>query len=169
MATLGVLIPLRTPILIQALLTLVGFCNKILQLHLTNNIGVTRNYNFNIARGFIAPDGVNRSAIIINGAFPAPTIEANWGDTLSIKVCNNIVGPEEGTSLHWHGFLQKASPWYDGVPAIQQCPIAPGKCLTYSFVTDLYGSSWYHSHYSAQYNAGLLGGKSWHRCKTVLG
>lgn len=124
--------------------------------------GITRNYNFNIARGFIAPDGVNRSALLINGAFPAPTIEANWGDIISVNVCNNIVGPEEGTALHWHGFLQKLTPWYDGVPAVQQCPIAPGKCLTYTFLADLYGSSWYHSHYSAQYNAGLLGGKSCH-------
>ncbi|KAL6720298.1 hypothetical protein ACLMJK_002219 [Lecanora helva] len=121
------------------------------------NSGVTRNYNFNIARGTIAPDGVNRSALLINGAFPAPTIEANWGDKLTINVCNNIAGPEEGTALHWHGFLQKATPWFDGVPAVQQCPIAPGKCLTYTFIADLYGTSWYHSHYSAQYNAGLLG------------
>jgi FtsP/CotA-like multicopper oxidase with cupredoxin domain len=38
-----------------------------------------------------------------------------------------------------------------------QCPIAPGQTLTYSFVADLYGSSWWHSHYSAQYAAGAFG------------
>ena len=114
-------------------------------------------YNFNIARGFISPDGVNRSAILINGAFPAPTIEANWGDTITVNVCNKITGPEEGTALHWHGILQKTSPWYDGVPAVDQCPIAPGTCMTYSFLADVYGTSWYHSHYSAQYSAGLAG------------
>ncbi len=119
--------------------------------------GLQRNYQFNIARGFIAPDGVNRSALLINGAFPAPTIEVNWGDTINVEVCNNIVGPEEGTALHWHGILQTETPWYDGVPSVQQCPIAPGKCFTYSFLADLYGTTWYHSHYSAQYNAGLLG------------
>jgi len=45
----------------------------------------------------------------------------------------------------------------DGVPAVQQCPIAPGKSFTYRFRADLYGSSWYHSHYSSQYVAGVMG------------
>jgi FtsP/CotA-like multicopper oxidase with cupredoxin domain len=45
----------------------------------------------------------------------------------------------------------------DGVPAVQQCPIAPGKTFTYRFLADLYGSSWYHSHYSQQYTAGIVG------------
>lgn len=114
-------------------------------------------YNFDIARGFKSPDGVNRSVLLINGQFPGPTIEANWGDTITVNVCNKITGPEEGTSLHWHGLLQKATPWYDGVPAVDQCPIAPGQCMTYSFLADLYGTSWYHSHYSAQYAAGVAG------------
>lgn len=95
--------------------------------------------------------------ILINGQFPGPSIEANWGDTFSITVHNNIVGPEEGTALHWHGILQRATPWFDGVPAVQQCPIAPGKSLTYEFKADLFGTSWYHSHYSGQYAAGLFG------------
>ena len=124
---------------------------------ITSPGGLPRNYNFNIARGFIAPDGVNRSVLLVNNQFPAPLIEANWGDTINVKVCNNIEGPEEGTALHWHGILQKLTPWYDGVPSVQQCPIAPGKCFTYSFLADIYGTSWYHSHYTAQYNAGLLG------------
>lgn len=119
--------------------------------------GTGPTYNFNIARGFIAPDGVNKSALLVNGAFPSPTIEANWGDTITVNVCNQITGPEEGTALHWHGILQKTTPWFDGVPAVQQCPIAPGHCFTYSFLADLYGTSWYHSHYSAQYAAGLFG------------
>ncbi|CAD6581208.1 MAG: hypothetical protein ASARMPREDX12_000394 [Alectoria sarmentosa] len=114
-------------------------------------------YNFNIARGFISPDGVNKSSILINGTFPGPTIEANWGDTITVNVCNQITGPEEGTSIHWHGILQKSTPWYDGVPAVDQCPIAPGSCMTYSFLADVYGTSWYHSHYSAQYSAGVAG------------
>ncbi|KAI4154517.1 MAG: hypothetical protein LQ340_001632 [Diploschistes diacapsis] len=84
-------------------------------------------------------------------------IEANWGDTIQVTVNNQITGPEEGTSLHWHGFLQKQTPYYDGVPAVGQCPIAPNSSLTYSFHADLYGTSWYHSHYSAQYAAGISG------------
>ena len=119
--------------------------------------GVTRSYNFDIARATIAPDGVERPVILVNGAFPGPTIEANWGDTIQVTVTNNIVGPEEGTAMHWHGLLQTGTPYMDGVPGIGQCPIAPGQTLTYSFVADLYGTSWWHSHYSAQYSAGIEG------------
>ena len=108
-----------------------------------------------ISRGNIAPDGVNRSVILINGSFPGPTLEADWGDTFDINVINNL--DDEGTALHWHGFTQKGTPYYDGVPSVQQCPIAPGSSFRYTFKADLYGSSWYHSHYSAQFNAGLLG------------
>ena len=117
--------------------------------------GVTQPYHFVIERAYKAPDGVNKSVILVNGQFPGPTITANWGDTINVTVENRI--EDEGTSLHWHGFLQKESPWYDGVPGIQQCPIAPGETFTYSFRADLYGTSWYHSHYSGQYADGLQG------------
>lgn len=94
---------------------------------------------------------------MINGQIPGPAIEANWGDTIQVTVTNNITGPAEGTSLHWHGLLQNETPWFDGVPSVQQCPIAPGSTFTYSFKAGLYGTSWYHSHYSAQYADGLAG------------
>lgn len=119
--------------------------------------GVVRSYNFVLERGVLAPDGVQRDVILINGQFPGPTIEANWGDTIEVTVTNLISEPKEGTSLHWHGLLQQGTPWEDGVPGITQCPIAPGATFTYSYLADLYGTSWYHAHYSAQYAAGLFG------------
>lgn len=57
--------------------------------------------------------------------------------------------------------------WMDGVPSVQQCPIPPGKSFTYTFTADLYGTSWYHSHYSAQYAGGLVGPMIIHGPKTV--
>ncbi|KAK3626067.1 hypothetical protein LTR22_023283 [Elasticomyces elasticus] len=45
----------------------------------------------------------------------------------------------------------------DGTPGVTQCPIAPGKTFTYSFRAELYGTSWWHGHYSAQYVNGLSG------------
>jgi FtsP/CotA-like multicopper oxidase with cupredoxin domain len=84
------------------------------------NTGVIRNYDFSIARGTIAPDGYQKQVILINGQFPGPAIEANWGDTIQVTVHNQISGPEEGTSMHWHEMLQKGSPWADGVPAVSQ-------------------------------------------------
>lgn len=86
-----------------------------------------------------------------------PLLEANWGDTFQITVINQIAGPEEGTLLHWHGMLLKDVPWNDGSPSVSLCPIAPGKSFTYNFKADLYGTSWWHSHYSAQLADGLFG------------
>ncbi|MCJ1478311.1 hypothetical protein MMC13_006988 [Lambiella insularis] len=71
---------------------------------------IVRNYDFTMACGYIAPDGVNRNVILINGQFPGPTIQANWGDMIEVTVHNQISGPQEGTALHWHGLLQKETP-----------------------------------------------------------
>ncbi len=119
--------------------------------------GVVRHYEFTVSRGFIAPDGYVRDVLLVNGAFPGPLIEANWGDTIVVRVNNNITGPEEGTAIHWHGFLQRETPWEDGAPGISQCPISPRRSYTYEFIASLYGTSWYHAHYSAQYTGGVLG------------
>jgi FtsP/CotA-like multicopper oxidase with cupredoxin domain len=51
---------------------------------------------------------------------------------------------DEGTSIHWHGLLQKKTPWMDGVPSIHQCRIAPGKTFTYRFRADQVGTSWWY-------------------------
>ncbi|KAJ5725494.1 uncharacterized protein N7483_006851 [Penicillium malachiteum] len=119
--------------------------------------GVTRYYDFTISRAYNAPDGYNKSAILINGQFPGPMIEANWGDMISVTVNNQILTEEEGLTLHWHGLRQEGTPWEDGVPGITQCPIIPGGKFTYKFKADQYGTSWYHSHYSAQYTDGAYG------------
>lgn len=119
--------------------------------------GDTRYYEFNITRDRISADGVLRDVILINGQFPGPVIEANWGDMIEVKVHNNIGHPMEGTSLHWHGMLQREAPWEDGVPAVGQCPIAPYHSFTYKYRADIFGTSWYHAHYSAQYTGGIVG------------
>ena len=36
-------------------------------------------------------------------------------------------------------------------------PSFPHDCDRYRFRANLYGTSWYHSHFSAQYTGGLLG------------
>ncbi|RFU26799.1 hypothetical protein B7463_g9537, partial [Scytalidium lignicola] len=123
----------------------------------TNMFRVIRSFDFTVKRETKAPDGYQRPVMIINGQFPGPLIEANWGDTIQVTVHNEIDHPPEGVALHWHGLLQKTSQWMDGVPGIQQCPIPPGGSFTYTFSADLYGTSWYHSHYSAQYADGIFG------------
>lgn len=118
---------------------------------------VTRSYNFTISRGQISADGVLRDVILVNGQFPGPLIEANWGDWIHVTVHNNITDPMEGTAIHWHGLSQRGTPWEDGVPSATQCPIAPGHSFTYAYQAELYGTSWYHAHYSAQFSAGVAG------------
>ena len=126
---------------------------------------MTRYYNFVITRQTIAPDGVERSVMLVNGEFPGPTLEANWGDEFSVTVTNLL--EDEGTSIHWHGILQKGTPYMDGVPGIHSCPMAPGQTFTYTFQADLYGSSWWHAHYSAQYAGGLFGAMIIHGPRNV--
>lgn len=78
---------------------------------------------------------------------------------IEVKVENNIIGPKEseGTAIHWHGLRMRDSQWMDGVPSTVQCPIPPGESFTYKFRADSYGSSFWHSHYGAQYSAGIFG------------
>lgn len=117
--------------------------------------GVTRYYQWTITNTTLAPDGVELPLLVANGAFPGPLIEANWGDWIEVSVTNGL--EIEGTSIHWHGFLQTGTPFYDGTPGVSQCPIAPGKTFTYRFRAELYGTTWWHGHYSAQYVNGLSG------------
>lgn len=70
---------------------------------------------------------------------------------------NQIYGPEDLTSIHWHGLNQPGTGFFDGVVTVSQCPIVPGGNLTYRFRADEYGTGWWHSHYSAQYSAGVVG------------
>jgi FtsP/CotA-like multicopper oxidase with cupredoxin domain len=42
-------------------------------------------------------------------------------------------------------------------PEYLTVPYSPGASFTYRFKADMYGTSWYHSHYSAQYTAGVYG------------
>lgn len=78
------------------------FCSDFMQKDAPDT-GIVRYYDLYIARGVLAPDGYQKDVILVNGQFPGPLLEANWGDYFHITVHNNITGPVEGTSLHWHG------------------------------------------------------------------
>ncbi|CAE6471252.1 unnamed protein product [Rhizoctonia solani] len=53
----------------------------------------TVEYNLNISNGLIAPDGVERNATLVNGGYPGPLIVTTKGDTLKVKVENNLTDP----------------------------------------------------------------------------
>ncbi|KAJ9667384.1 hypothetical protein H2201_002585 [Coniosporium apollinis] len=115
----------------------------------------TVRYRLEITNTTIAPDGSPRLALVVNGQMPGPPIVANWGDTVEVTVVNKM--QNNGTSIHFHGIRQNYTNQYDGVPSITQCPIAPGEELTYRWVANSYGSSWYHSHMAIQAWEGVFG------------
>lgn len=50
--------------------------------------------------------------------------------------------------------------------SVSQCPIAPGSNFTYRFQADHVGTTFYHSHYSAQISAGAFGPMVFHGPKS---
>ncbi|KAH9980737.1 multicopper oxidase-domain-containing protein [Russula compacta] len=113
-----------------------------------------RTYNFTIAPANGAPDGVNKTMLVVNGKYPGPTIEVNQGDRLIVNVQNNL---PNATSIHWHGLFQNGTNWYDGTSGITECGIPPGQSLTYNFTLGNFsGTTWYHAH-STQYTDGVTG------------
>lgn len=73
-----------------------------------------------------------------------------------VNVKNSL--EHNGTSIHWHGLRQLNTNQHDGVNGITECPIAPGQTKQYIIRCTQHGTSWYHSHHSAQYGDGIVGG-----------
>ncbi|KAH7096436.1 laccase [Auriculariales sp. MPI-PUGE-AT-0066] len=117
--------------------------------------GKTVTYYFDIKNVTVAPDGRPRMGLAINGKIPAPTIVANWGDRIVVHVKNSM--QHNGTSIHWHGIRQLRNFLNDGVNGVTECPTAPQDTRTYSFIAEQYGTTWFHSHYSAQWGDGVVG------------
>ena len=79
----------------------------------------------------------------------------DWGDQIQVNLKNSV--PDNGTGIHWHGIRQLGTCPQDGVGGITECPLAPGDTKTYSFKATQFGTTWYHSHFSAQYGDGAQG------------
>ena len=74
----------------------------------------------------IAP-GKTITAWGFNNQIPAPVLKAKVGDTMIIRVKNEL---EEPTIIHWHGLRIPSS--MDGTGAVQE-PIKPGQTFEYRF------------------------------------
>ena len=88
-----------------------------------------------------------------NQQLPGPTLKAKKGDTLVIKVTNNLTEP---TIVHWHGIRLPAT--MDGTGEVQK-PIQPGEEFEYRFTVPDAGTFWYHSHFNEteQMEKGMYG------------
>jgi len=98
--------------------------------------------------------GQERFATAINGTVPAPTLRWKEGETVSIKVTNNLA---EDTSIHWHGLILPSD--QDGVPGVSNgfSGIKPGESYAYQFPIKQHGTYWYHSHSGFQEPTGAYG------------
>jgi FtsP/CotA-like multicopper oxidase with cupredoxin domain len=96
--------------------------------------------------------GAARRAVAVNGQVPAPLLRMRQGDTVTIRVTNNL---RERSSIHWHGFILPAD--MDGVPGLSFDGIAPKSTFTYRFKVNQSGTYWYHSHSRFQEQVGLYG------------
>ncbi|KAL3676210.1 hypothetical protein R1sor_026158 [Riccia sorocarpa] len=68
----------------------------------------TRYYNFNVESTMVSANCVTVPRIMVNGAFPGPTIYAVEGDRVKINVTNKA-GAD--LSIHWHGIYQQLTAW----------------------------------------------------------
>ena len=89
-----------------------------------------------------------------NQQVPGPVLKAKQGDTLVVKIVNNL---PEATIVHWHGIRLPAS--MDGTGEVQK-PIEPGETFEYRFAVPDAGTFWYHSHQNetVQMERGMYGG-----------
>ena len=92
--------------------------------------------------------------VAYNGQIPGPSIRAELGDKVRIVLNNELDQP---TTVHFHGLLVPNSE--DGVPAITQDAVMPGKSYVYEFRIRNSGTHMYHPHFNAQDQVvrGLLG------------
>jgi len=88
-----------------------------------------------------------------NGQVPGPTIRADVGDTVEVRLTNSL---PQATTIHWHGVRVRAE--MDGTEAVQP-PVGPGETFDYRFVVPDAGTYWYHSHTNEteQLERGLYG------------
>lgn len=109
-------------------------------------------FDLNIGTAPVYFTGAPRMATTINGSIPAPTLRWREGDTVTLRVKNNLA---HDTSIHWHGILLPAN--MDGVPGLSFKGIPPGETFTYQFKLKQSGTYWYHSHSMFQEQTGMYG------------
>jgi CopA family copper-resistance protein len=113
-----------------------------------------RGREFELTVGSRAVDYTGRPALatVVNGSLPAPILRWREGDTVSVRLRNELSEP---TSIHWHGIVLPAD--MDGVPGVSFRGVAPGDSYLYRFRVRQNGTYWYHSHSGFQEQTGLYG------------
>ena len=104
-------------------------------------VGKRVEYDLYVTDSLVNFTGKVRSAVVINGRLPGPTLRFTEGDTAVVRVHNRLKG---ATSVHWHGLVLPNA--QDGVPYLNTAPILPGSTHTFTFPLVQHGTYWYHAH-----------------------
>ncbi|CAN1225271.1 L-ascorbate oxidase homolog [Linum grandiflorum] len=113
-----------------------------------------RYFTWEVTYGTVSPLNDPQRAILINGQFPGPPIDAVTNDNILVNVVNKLDVPFLVT---WNGIKQRRTSWQDGVLGTQ-CPIPPNSNWTYKFqVKDQIGTFNYFPSIGMQRAAGGFG------------
>ncbi|KAJ7549818.1 hypothetical protein O6H91_07G070600 [Diphasiastrum complanatum] len=105
-----------------------------------------RYYDFKIEYANVSRICHSKVLVSVNGQFPGPTVYAEEGDRVVVKVTNNV---QSNVTIHWHGVRQLLTGWSDGPAYITQCPIQAGQSFTHDFrVISHRGTLFWHAHIS---------------------
>lgn len=99
----------------------------------------------------LSPDCMNvveerRTLFLANESFPGPLIEADEGDTITVRVHN--MNEASSVSIHFHGIHQLGTPFSDGAAFITQCALGPLQTQEYVFAAYPPGTHYWHEHAS---------------------
>ena len=109
-------------------------------------------FDLYVSKKPVIVNGKSSMATLINNSLPAPTLKMVEGETVVIRVHNQM---NESTSIHWHGLLVPFE--MDGVPGISFDGIPANSTFTYKFKIKQSGTYWYHSHTGFQEQTGMRG------------
>lgn len=111
---------------------------------LPGEAATTRFYDFNVEYANVIKLCKTKTIVTVNGRYPGPTIYAQEGDRVIVRVTNSV---KHNVTLHWHGVRQVLSCWFDGPAYITQCPIRAGGSFTYEFTLQRQkGTLFWHAH-----------------------
>lgn len=160
---------MRTIVVVVAILALLGAGGLTISTFRQGSISAVaqaapqeRNYTLYVREGWVTmPTGeqvwVYGYTDQSNGAptVPGPTITANVGDKVNIKLVNDLDPTKtglqilgDGHTIHMHGMDIDTANDGDWMSDLTQ-PVEPGFSFTYSFVAKEAGTYWYHCHQEA--------------------
>eukprot|EP00899_Mesostigma_viride_P008116 jgi/Mesvir1/17305/Mv07704-RA.3 len=115
----------------------------------------TKTFTFKVSYQFRSPACVEKPIVVVNGLYPGPVIDVNYGDDVVVTVVNGLYTEE--TSIHFHGMFQNGTVWFDGTHGVTQCGIPVDSSMTYRFKAEPVGTHWWHSHVGLQKMEGIVG------------